>query len=100
MTMAAPGMGATSTTPSASRVAVMWALRLMNRCCGKKATGRSPDLKLVVFVRMGTACDASRWISLLCSIALIVACSPPDVVGTLVVQTEQATPEEIAHTAQ
>jgi hypothetical protein len=38
--------------------------------------------------------------TLVCSIAWITACTPPAVSGTLLVQTENATPQQVAHTAQ
>lgn len=41
-----------------------------------------------------------RTVSLLCLLALLVACGPPEVSGTLVVQTEEATPQQIERTAQ
>jgi hypothetical protein len=49
---------------------------------------------------MRRALNTSRLIALLCSITSIVACTPPEVSGTVVVQTEGARPEDVIRTAQ
>lgn len=49
---------------------------------------------------MRRAPSISLSISVLCSITLITACSPPEVSGTAIVQTEEGTSQEITRTAQ